>query len=180
MKNIAMYSVIALLCLAMAGGVFLGGPPSTPQRGGGAAAEAAVADLTAADIGKLNRQREVAKSLFVRVGGDAAALETATGKVAAIQTVLDKAEGKNSVWELQCLGVQFGDALVQAAGVKWIVRNDGSRRIPGLVLAGTEASFFPIGLFVDAQKSGEALDANQIFESLTGQLIDLKSGKKKE
>jgi hypothetical protein len=180
MKNIAMYSVIAQLCLAMAGGVFLGGPPSTPQRGGGVAAEAAIADLTAADIGKLDRQREVAKSLFVRVGGDAAALETGTGKVAAIKTVLDKAEGKSSVWELQCLGVQFGDALVQDAGVKWIVASDGSRRRPGLILAGTEGILFPIGIFVSAQKSGEAIDAVQLFDAVKGQFAEFKSDKKAE
>ena len=71
--------------------------------------------------------------------------ESLEGKLRVIDTIL--AQGwatREETFELQCLGIAFGDALVQRLGLAWVAVEDEYGRDPALHLQGTSILIFPL------------------------------------
>lgn len=140
MTKIATYAIIGLLCVAMAAGVFLGGPPpSPPEQRGGDGTEPGVHPLSAAENQRMEAYRGRVKVLLKAAGGEPSIPATADGKLAALQRIIDGGRvPTTSSEDRRALGVVFGDALVQSTGAKWMAFDDGGRRklvvLPGGLL----------------------------------------------
>jgi len=179
--RIATYVIVGLLCLAMAAGVFLGGPPSTGQ--GGQAGQAGggpppVQELGQGDTQRLERQRELAFNLMKEAGAEPASLETAEGKRAGIAKVLAAGKfGANERWARQCLGVVFGDSLVQSDGLVWIVANTEGGRKLGLMIPKSDMLAFPMDIFLNEAGAAE-VDVDALYSAFKKELTpDAAPGK---
>jgi hypothetical protein len=175
------YIIIGILCLAMAAGVFLGGPPPSASndtaKGSGSGKAPAIAPFTTADEGRLNRQREVVDTLLKKSGGDPTTMTTVAGKIAGLQKILDGDKlAVNPNWELRCIGAVFGDALVQGVGMKWVIVNDDQGRTAALLMEGTQFLAVPAQLFT-GQRGGEPpMDVQALYDTAREQLKAPASG----
>ncbi len=177
MVRMGTYVIVGLLCLAMAMGVFLGGPPPTASDSGGKAAGGpgapAIVPLPASQQARQARMREVVATLLTDAGGDPATLKTVDGKLAAIQKIIGAGKLKdNPVWELRCLGTVFGDALAQGLDMSWVLVDDGSGRKAALRVNGTDLVASPVELFVEHRDRLQAIDAPGFYATMKTQLAE--------
>ena len=72
--------------------------------------------------------------------------------------------------KLQCLGVTFGDALVQGAGLSWIMVEDEFGRDPALELPGTSILLFPLTMISKRIENGEEVDVRAMYSGVRERL----------
>jgi hypothetical protein len=75
--------------------------------------------------------------------------------------------GKDETLKLQCLGVTFGDALVQSLGMEWVTVIDEYGRDSALRKAGTTIVIFPLTMISKRVERGEIVNIAALFESTT-------------
>lgn len=101
--------------------------------------------------------------------------QTLEGKLALLDTILkNKWIEPHETLKLQCLGIAFGDALVQKLKLKWIAVEDINGRDPALVVEGTSIITFPLTAISKRIENGEDVDVYQLFESACAKLTALK------
>jgi len=109
-----------------------------------------------------------AKRSWVRNHYDAGArhkYDTLEGKLRVLDTILrNKWIAPNETLKLQCLGITFGDALVQKLGFSWIAVEDDSGRDPALTLEGTSVRLFPLTSISKRIERGETVEIYELFE----------------
>ncbi len=66
--------------------------------------------------------------------------------------------------KLQCLGITFGDALVQKMGVTWVAAEDEYGRDPALRDPGKTTVIFPMTSISKRIEKGESVDVRALFE----------------
>ena len=66
--------------------------------------------------------------------------------------------------KLQCLGITFGDALVQKMGVAWVAVEDEYARDPALRDPGKTTVIFPMTSISKRIEKGESVDVRALFE----------------
>jgi hypothetical protein len=92
--------------------------------------------------------------------------ETIEGKLRLLDCVLtSKWIAPDQTYELQCLGIAFGDVLAQYLGLKWMAVEDELGRDPALVLEGTSIKLFPLTMISKRIERGEEVD---VYELLRG------------
>lgn len=72
----------------------------------------------------------------------------------------------DETYKLQCLGITFGDILVQEVGLKWVVvidEVDSYERTPALKLEGTTIIVFPLTMISKRIENGEDVDIYSLF-----------------
>ena len=70
-------------------------------------------------------------------------------------------------FKLQCLGITFGDILVQKLRLKWVVVIDeigNYERTPSLKLEGTSIIVYPLTMISKRIESGEEIDVYKLLE----------------
>ncbi len=103
-----------------------------------------ITELTGADEQRLRDQRAVIEK-YLGDDDSRAKYQTAAGKLGTIRAVLQANIFKpEQTYELQCLGVVFGDALVQDQKMEWIMVEDEYGRDPALRVPGTSMILFPL------------------------------------
>lgn len=71
--------------------------------------------------------------------------ETPSGKLGTLRAVLDAGVfDRAQTYELQCLGIVLGDALVQELAMEWVMVTDEYGRDPAVRLPGTSILLFPL------------------------------------
>jgi len=121
-----------------------------------------VSSLDALDSDRLDAQR-------AWVGGHLAddsrkSFADVATKLAVIQTVLDNGWATaGQSWNLQALGVVFGDILAELLEIPWVMVEDESGRDPALLLRAGPVLAFPLTMISTRVESGERVDVTDLL-----------------
>lgn len=120
--------------------------------------------LNADDLARMAKQRAVVEKYL---GDDAENLrkyQTAAGKLGLLRALLEGGVFQSTqTYELQCLGIVLGDALVQHCGVEWRAVEDEYGRDPCVQLPGTSVVLFPLTMISKRVERGEKVDVFKLF-----------------
>jgi|WetSurMetagenome_2_1015567.scaffolds.fasta_scaffold52275_2 hypothetical protein len=81
-------------------------------------------------------------------------------------------------YKLQCLGITFGDILVQELGVKWIIvidEIDTYERTPALKLEGSTIIIYPLTMISKRIERGEEVDVYKLLQNIKETVKEKKS-----
>jgi hypothetical protein len=121
-----------------------------------------VSPLDAVDSDRLDAQR-------TWVGGHLAddsrkSFADVATKLAVIQTVLDNGWATaEQTWNLQALGVVFGDILAELLEIPWVMVEDEYGRDPALLLRAGPVLAFPLTMISRRVESGERVDVTDLL-----------------
>ena len=131
--------------------------------------------LNADDAGRIAKQRSVIEQYL---GGDARNLEkykSAVGKLGLLRALLErKVFQPTQTYELQCMGIVLGDALVQDCGVEWRAVEDQHGRDPCVQVPGSTVVFFPLTMISKRVEKGEAVDVFDLFNRTGDKIQELR------
>jgi hypothetical protein len=112
------------------------------------------------------------------LGGDEKNLQkyqTVAGKLGLLRALLERrAFQPTQTYELQCLGIVFGDALVQECGVEWRAVEDQYGRDPCLQILGSTVVLFPLTMLSKRVEKGEPVDVFDLFNYTVAKIEELR------
>jgi hypothetical protein len=136
-----------------------------------------VSKLGKADEDRLASQRKVVDEIAAACLGTPVKFASVQGRLEGLQAILDTDHlTAAQTYELQCLGIVFGDALVGAGGVEWVMVDDEYGRDPALRLVGSDTLLFPMTMLSKRVERGEAVDVAAFFKVIARDL-DKRRGK---
>jgi hypothetical protein len=121
-------------------------------------------ELSPYDSEQLNQQRAVIVAALKRKYG--AAVLTRTKKdLPILQRLLDdKVFGKSQTYELQCLGVVFGDVLTSEFRLRWVMITDEFGTDPTLRFANTKTNVNALTMISKRVERDEPVDVSRLLE----------------
>jgi hypothetical protein len=123
--------------------------------------------LSETDAAQLKAQRAVVEKYL---GNDPQNLEnyaTAAGKLGLLRAILDaRLFGPTHTYELQCMGVVFGDVFVQVCGWEWRMVEDELGRDPCIKVASSTIVLYPLTMISKRIEHGEAVDVFALFDEI--------------
>lgn len=124
--------------------------------------------LPPAALTALDRQRAFVADL-VRSHVPGATLSRAPTDFAVVQRIIDAGVlAPTQTWELQALGVVFGDALAGAiAGLAWCQVTDAYGTDPTLRFGATSVQVNVLTMIAKRVESGQAVDVQKLAERVT-------------
>jgi hypothetical protein len=132
-----------------------------------------VEELSPEDSAKVEAQRKCVREHYPLESESK--YQTLEGKLVLLDTILKNNWIKpNETVKLQCLGITFGDALVQNLGLKWVAVEDEYGRDPALIIEGTSIITFPLTSISKRIENGEDVDVYSLFESACSKINELK------
>ena len=132
--------------------------------------------LTEADETRLADQRGVVERFLGDDADNHRKYETAAGKLGAIRALLDAGVFRaDQTYELQCLGIVLGDALVQELGMEWVMVEDEYGRDPATRVRGTSIVVFPLTMISKRVERGESVDIFALFNDIAGHVENLRA-----
>lgn len=133
-----------------------------------------ISALTEADQNRLREQRAVVE----RCLGNSISREkfkTAAGKLGTIRAILQAGLFKpEHSYELHCLGVVFGDAMVEEMGMEWIIVNDERGREPAIRKPEAGLIFYPLTMISRPIEAGEWVEVFDLCQSVLDQVEELQ------
>lgn len=132
--------------------------------------EQKVSALTDDDHHQLTQQRDLVVQSVPEPSKHS--FSTALAKIAAIQSILDAdVFAPDETYQLQALGVVFGDALAEEYGYEWIIIEDEYGRDPALRVNLNDAESskvrhlhsFPLTMISKRVEDGEEIDVLGLF-----------------
>jgi hypothetical protein len=138
--------------------------------------EQTISPLEAEDEQRLQEQRAVVHRYVA--DESRGSLEQVAGKLGLIRALLDAAVfSPEQTWELQCLGIVLGDALVQhIARARWVMVEDEYGRDPAVRVEGTTVLLFPLTMVSKRIEAGEPVDVFDLFNAILDDIDRLRSG----
>lgn len=136
--------------------------------------EQKITELTNEDKQRLTKQRTVVEAYL---GDDQSKQKYrfAPGKLGTIRAILEANIFKpDQTYELQCLGVVLGDALVQELKMEWIIVEDQYGRDPAVRLPGTTVILYPLTMISKRVEKGEEVDVFTLFNAVAAQVEELQ------
>jgi hypothetical protein len=139
--------------------------------------------LPAAALDHMERQRcFVAELVEARL--PEARLSGTVADFALLQRILDEQWlEKSQTWELQSLGIVFGDALVQfVPGLQWLEVTDAYGTDPVMVFRDTTLQFNPLTMLSKRVEHDESTDVSELavmirdYVGREGELVDKREG----
>jgi Domain of unknown function (DUF3806) len=122
---------------------------------------------------RLDRQRAVVEALLADDAESRRKFTTAAGKLGTIRAVLAaKLFRADPSYELQCLGVVLGDAMVLALGLEWVIVADEQGRDPALRVPATSILLFPLTMISKRVERGEAVDVFDLFNGVAAMVAE--------
>jgi len=102
--------------------------------------------------------------------------ETVGGKLWLLDTILqNRWIAPEETLKLQCLGVTFGDALVQRLRLAWVAVEDSQCRDPALIVEGTSILVFPLTSISKRIQRGEQVVIDDLFEGACATIERLRA-----
>ncbi len=99
---------------------------------------------------------------------------TAAGKLGTLRAILAaRIHGPQATYELQSLGIVFGDVVVQEMGFRWIVVEDAYGRDPAIQFRDTSIIAFPLTMLSKRIERGEEVDVFALYNGLAAKLAQL-------
>ena len=127
------------------------------------------------DPARICKQRTVIERYL---GGDAENLrkyQFAAGKLGLLQALLERGVLQpTQTYELQCMGIVLGDALVQHCGVELRAAEHEDRRDPCVQLPGTTVVLFPLTMISKRVERGEQVDVFDLFNQSRAKIEELR------
>jgi hypothetical protein len=140
-------------------------PNQTPQK---------ITLPTDADEQRLREQRVVVEK-YLGDDDSRAKYRTAAGKLGIIRAILQANIFKpDQTYKLQCLGIVFGDALVQDQKMEWIMVDDQYGRDPAVRVPGTSIILFPLTTISKRVEKGETVDVFNLFNGAVSKVNELR------
>lgn len=133
-----------------------------------------ISALTAQDEQRLRGQRAVVERYL---GNDASRekYKSAAGKLGTIRAILQAGVFQAAqTYELQCLGIVLGDALVQELGMEWVMAEDEYGRDPAIRAPGTSIIVYPLTMISKRVEGGEQVDVFALFNGIAAQIDELR------
>jgi hypothetical protein len=129
-------------------------------------------NLTIEDQQRLDKQRALIEE-YLSVNNYN--YETIDGKLHLINDLLEyKVFRSDEKYELQCLGVVFGDALLIKLGLNWQIVKEESVEDPCLVLDGTSIVLFPLTAISKRIENNEEVDVFDLFDGFIDTVAEMK------
>ena len=101
--------------------------------------------------------------------------ETPAGKLGTIRAILQGDVFKpDQTYELQCLGIVFGDALAQEIGMEWIIVEDEYGRDPAIRLPKTTIIVYPMTMISKRTERREKVDVFELFNRIVADVEELQ------
>ena len=140
-------------------------PNQSPQK---------ITPLTDADQHRLREQRAVVEN-YLGDDDSRTKYQTAAGKLGTIRAVLQANIFKpEQTYQLQCLGIVFGDALVQNQKMEWIMVEHEYGRDPAVRVPGTTIILFPLTTISKRVEKGETVDVFNLFNGAVSKVNELR------
>jgi hypothetical protein len=132
-----------------------------------------IRELTSDDKLRLDRQRRVVEQQFA--GHLIRDWQSVDVKLEALQQLVDEhAFQPAQTYELQCLGIVFGDAFVRATGMEWVTVEDEYGSDPALRVRGTTIIIFPMTMISKRIERGEEIDVAGLFNVVLKHIEELR------
>jgi len=129
---------------------------------------------SAADRARLEAQRAVCERYLA--GESRTNYATAAGKLGLVRALLAaRVFRAEQTYELECLGIVFGDAMAQEAGLEWAMITDENGRDPVLRVPGSSFLLFPLTMISKRVERGEEVDVFELFEGVLAQLEHVRA-----
>lgn len=132
--------------------------------------EQIISNLTKEDEAYLSERRTLIEEYL----GDENAKHkylSSEGKLGLLHALLDQNIFKPSqTFELQCMGVVFGDVLVQEMNMHWVMVADDLGHDPAVQLGNTSIIIFPLTMISKRIERGEQVDVFALFNGLAAQI----------
>jgi len=129
---------------------------------------------TPSDLERLSAQRARVEKYLV---DDASRKNyaTAPGKLGLLRALIEQRVFKpTQTYELQCMGVVLGDALVQQLKLEWVMVEDSSGRDPAVRAPKRSIIVFPLTMISKRIERGEAVDVFALFNRVADDIERLK------
>lgn len=134
-----------------------------------------ITKLSEIDKNRLAEQRLVVE----RYLGDSPSKEkykTTVGKLATIRAILQAGVFEPSqTYELQCLGIVLGDAIVQEMRMEWVMVEDEFGSDPAIQMPGTSIILFPLTMISKRIERGEQVDVFDLFDWIGATVEQMKA-----
>jgi hypothetical protein len=133
-----------------------------------------ITQLTEADQKRLREQRAVVERCLADEDSREK-YKTAAGKLGTIRSILQSKVFKpEQTYQLQCLGIVFGDALVQDQKLEWIMVEDQYGNDPAVRVPGTTIILFPLTTISKRVERGEEVDVFNLYNSAVAKVDELR------
>ncbi|MBN1265808.1 MAG: DUF3806 domain-containing protein [Anaerolineales bacterium] len=135
--------------------------------------EQQIYDLTAEDWQRIEEQESLVLDLLNSNYGEVA-FEHGPGDLEYIQRILDDSLlDPDQTYELQSLGIVFGQVLASQTGFEWIIVDDEYGRDPALILEDTSILLFPLTMISKRVEQGEEVDVLALYNRTLEQVEEL-------
>lgn len=132
---------------------------------GCAMAEQTISALTEDDHQRLDDQREVVTRYLTEESKPK--FETAPGKLGTLRALLEaEVFQPDQTYELQSMGIVFGDVFVQDMGFSWVMVEDEYGRDPAIKYQDTSIILFPLTMISKRVERGEDVDVFDLYNGV--------------
>jgi hypothetical protein len=132
-------------------------------------------ELSAADAARLDRQREVVLAEARKRYGKAAVLTRGQADLALLQRLLDDhAFAKDQTYQLQSLGVVFGDVLASELPMRWMMVTDEYGTDPTLRYKTSIININALTMISKRVERGEKVNVQHLLQETARQVAQLE------
>jgi hypothetical protein len=131
--------------------------------------------LSADDSARLAKQRAVMEKYLGNNPQNLENYKAVAGKLGLLRALLERGVFQSTqTYELQCMGIILGDALVQHCGVEWRAVEDDQGRVPCVQVPGSTVVLFPLTMISKRIERGEQVDVFDLFNASAAKIGELK------
>ena len=124
-----------------------------------------ISELTESDLERLEKQRAVVTQYLD--DDSLAKYRTVPGKLGTLEALLAaEVFSPEQTYELQSMGIVFGDAFVQDMGFHWIMVEDEYGRDPAIKFRDTSVLLFPLTMISKRVEQGDAVDVLDLYNGV--------------
>ena len=135
------------------------------------AEEQKILDLNEQDLIRLQDQRSIVEKYLSKEDLESK-YQTAAGKLGTLRALLEaNTFSSTQTYELQSMGIVFGDVFVQEMGFSWVIVEDQYGRDPAIKYKDTSIILYPLTMISKRIENGEAVDVFELFNG-TAQSLD--------
>ena len=131
--------------------------------------------LNADDLARIAKQRAMIERYLGSDAENFRKYQFVAGKLGLLRALLEQQVFKSTqTYELQCMGIVLGDALVQHCGTEWRVAEDEHGRDPCVQVPGTTIILFPLTMISKRVERSEQVDVFALFNQSAAKIAELK------
>jgi hypothetical protein len=127
------------------------------------------------DLARMAKQRAVIEKYLGNDADNQEKYRSTAGKLGLLRALLQQSIFKpTQTYQLQCMGIILGDALVQHCGVEWQAVEDEHGRDPCVQVPGTTIVLFPLTMISKRVEKGDQVDVFNLFNQSAAKIEELR------